>query len=130
MFIWKRVVVLAVVLTRLSAPLAAQIAQTTPSEAERWRALVSQLEPAAVVAVRLTDGSRLKGTVLDAGDASFAVKPHTRIPVAARTIRFDAVESVERTRIGMNPGLKVLIGVGAGVGGFLLLAFAVVANAD
>ena len=130
MSIWKRAVVVTVVLATLSVPLSAQIGQTTPIDAERWRVLVSRLEPAAVVAVRLTDGRRLKGTVLQAGTDAFVVKPHTRIPVAARTIRFDTVESVERTRIGMNPGMKVVVGVGASVGGFLLFVLAVVAHAD
>ncbi|MEQ1908955.1 MAG: hypothetical protein ABMA15_09030 [Vicinamibacterales bacterium] len=98
------------------------------SDAETWRALVSALEPAAMVAVRLTDGTRLSGTVLGAGDESFTMKPRTRIPVPARTIRFDAVESVERARVGMNPGLKVLTGVGIGIGGFFLVVLAVLVN--
>ena len=100
------------------------------SDRETWRALVSALEPAAMVAVRLTDGTRLSGTVLGAGDESFTMKPRARIPVRARTIRFDTVESVERTRVGMNPGLKVLTGIGIGIGGFFLVIAAVLVNSD
>jgi hypothetical protein len=118
----NRFVSLLVVLTLFSGSLSAQ------SDAETWRALVSALEPAAMVAVRLSDGTRLSGTVLSAGDESFTMKPRTRIPVPARTIRFDAVESVERARVGMNPGLKVLTGVGIGIGGFFLVVLAVLVN--
>lgn len=100
------------------------------TNAESWRTLVTSLEPAAMVAVRLTDGTRVSGTVISAGEDSFLMNPRTRIPVPPRAIPYDAVSSVERTRVGMSPGLKVLTGIGVGVGGFLLLVAAVVANMD
>ena len=124
MSIANRCVSLLVFFTLVSGSLSAQ------SDAATWRSLVSALEPAAMVAVRLTDGTRLSGTVLGAGDESFTMKPRTRIPVEARTIRYDAVESVERTRVGMNPGLKVLTGIGIGIGGFFLVIAAVLVNSD
>ena len=124
MSIANRLMSLLVLVTLLSGSLSAQ------SDAETWRALVSALEPAAMVAVRLTDGTRVSGTVLAAGDVSFTMQTRTRIPVPARAIRYDAVRSMERTRVGMNPGLKVITGIGVGVGGFLLVVLTLLVNSD
>ena len=125
MSIGSRFVSLVLAFTVLGRPLAAQ-----ESDAETWRTLVSALEPAAMVVVRLTDGTRLSGTVLRAGDVSFTMQTRTRIPVPARAIRYDAVRSMERTRVGMNPGLKVITGIGVGVGGFLLVVLTLLVNSD
>ena len=125
MSIATRFVSLVLAFTVLGGPLAAQ-----ESDVETWRALVSALEPAAMVVVRLTDGTRLSGTVLRAGDVSFTMQTRTRIPVPARAIRYDAVRSMERTRVGMNPGLKVITGIGVGVGGFLLVVLTLLVNSD
>ena len=124
MSVANRFVSLLVFVTLLSGSLSAQ------SDAETWRALVSALEPAAMVAVRLTDGTRVSGTVLAAGDVSFTMQTRTRIPVPARAIRYDAVRSMERTRVGMNPGLKVITGIGVGVGGFFLVVLTLLVNSD
>jgi hypothetical protein len=98
--------------------------------AERWHQVVGGLEPAAFVSLRLKDGTRVKGTVLGAGDRSFTLMPHTRIPVGSREIPYAEVATLERARQGMSPGLKVLIGAGAGVGGFLLVVLTVIAAYD
>ena len=95
--------------------------QTAPDEAQMWRSVVSNLEAATLVSVRMKDGSRIKGTVLRVGDETFAFKPHTRIPVPARELRFDDVATIERTKTSMSPGKKVLLGVGIGTGVYMLL---------
>jgi hypothetical protein len=115
--------VLAIVGT--SSLLSAQ--QTAPGEAQMWRTAVINLEAAALVSVRMKDGSRMKGTVLRVGDETFALKPRTRIPVAARELRFDDVASIERTKPSMSPGKKVLLGVGIGAGVYALVAAIVIA---
>src|SRR6185436_18774871 len=85
-------------------------------EARSWRALAAALEPAAMVSIRLKDGTRIVGTVLDHSDDSLVLKPRTRVPVAARAIAFTDIESIERKKIGWTPGAKVLLGVGVGFG--------------
>jgi hypothetical protein len=89
--------------------------------------VVSGLEPAAFVSLRLRSGERVKGTVLGAGDRTFTFMPHTRIPVPAREVAYDDIATLERARQGMSPGMKVLIGAGAGVGGFLLFLMTAIA---
>ena len=101
--------------------------QTAPGEAQMWRTVVINLEAAALVSVRMKDGSRMKGTVLRVGDETFALKPRTRIPVAARELRFDDVVSIERTKPLMSPAKKVLLGVGIGVGIYALVAAIIIA---
>jgi hypothetical protein len=102
-------------------------AQQPTDEAQSWRALAAALEPAAMVSIRLKDGKRIVGTILDHSDDSLVVKPRTRVPVAARAIAFSDIESIERKKVGMTPGAKVLLGVGVGFGVLMfgvLLAFA------
>jgi hypothetical protein len=95
--------------------------QTAPDEAQMWRSVASNLEPAALVSVRMKNGSRIKGTVLRVSDETFAFKPHTRIPVPVRELRFDDVATIERTKTSMSPGKKVLLGVGIGTSVYMLL---------
>src|SRR4029453_17334668 len=85
-------------------------AQQPTDEARSWRTLAATLEPAAMVSIRLKDGKRIVGTILDHSDDSLVLKPRTRVPVAARAIAFSDIESIERKKIGISPGAKVLIG--------------------
>jgi hypothetical protein len=125
-----RLVAIPLVVVMLLSASIVQAQQVAPGEADRWRSVVSALEPAAFVSVRLKDGSRFKGTVLGADASSFAIKPKTRIPVAARDVRYDEVVSIARTRQGMNPGQKVLAGTAAVVGGIFLMAAVALSNWD
>jgi hypothetical protein len=123
-----RVVAGCVLTSLLASPPTARAQQVETGESDRWRVVVSKLEPAAFVSVRLKNGSHVKGTVLGVDERTFAIKPKTRIPVAARDLPFDDVVSIERTREGLNPGSKVLIGAAGVVGGlFVLVAIALAA---
>lgn len=102
--------------------------QPAGDEAGKWQAVVERLEPAALVSIRLKDGTQLKGTVLSAQAETFTLKPRTRIPVAGRDVRYDAIASLERTTIGMSPAKKVLIGVATGVGAAVVLVAILVAS--
>jgi hypothetical protein len=85
-----------------------------------WRTLVAGLKPAALVSVRLKDGSHFKATVLRVDAETFAVKPLTRIPVAARDVRFEDVVTLRPEKASMSPGKKVLLGVGIGAAVYML----------
>ena len=106
-------------------------AQAPADEAKSWRTLAATLEPAAMVSIRLKHGKRLVGTVLEHSDDSLVLKPRTRVPVAARAIAFSDIESIERKKIGMSPGARVLLGVGVGVGAVMFgILLALAAYAD
>ena len=121
-----RQVMIAVLIAALAGPASAQ--QTAPREAEMWRTMVGGLEAAALVSVRLKDGTHFKGTVLRAEAETFAVKPLTRIPVAAREVRFDEVASIRREKLSMSPGKKVLLGVGIGAAVYLVTLALLIAS--
>jgi hypothetical protein len=122
----RHVMIAALVVALLAGASSAQ--QTAPHEAEMWRTMVGGLEAAALVSVRLKDGTQFKGTVLRADAESFAVKPLTRIPVAAREVRFDDVVSIRREKPSMSPGKKVLLGVGIGAAVYLVTLAIVLAS--
>ena len=118
---WNSVMAAALIACLLM-PARSNAQQTAPDEAAMWRTLVGGLEAAALVSVRLKDGTQFKGTVLRVDEDTFAVKPLTRIPVAAREVRFDAVTSIHREKPSMSSGKKTLLGVGIGVAVYLLTA--------
>jgi hypothetical protein len=124
----RRRVIVALLIAALLArwPANAQ-QQTSPEEAAMWRTLVAGLKPAALVSVRLKDGSHFKGTVLRVDAEAFAVKPLTRIPVAARNVRFDDVVTLRPEKVSMSPGKKVLLGVGIGAAVYVLTAALLIA---
>jgi hypothetical protein len=114
-------VILALLIVALLAPWRANAQQQTlPQEAVMWRTLVARLKPAALVSVRLKDGSHFKGIVLRVDAETFAVKPLTRIPVAARDVRFDELVTLRPEKVSMSPGKKVLLGVGIGAAVYML----------
>lgn len=121
--------ILALIVALITTPVSAQ-SQTGPGETGRWRAVVQALEPAAFVNIKLSDGTRLKGTLVAADTDTFLIKPRTRIAVPVRELRYDSIVSLERTSVGVSPGAKVLIATGAGVGGFLILVLSIVATLD
>jgi hypothetical protein len=122
----NRLVSAALVAAMLVAS-SARAQQTAPDEAQMWRVMVEKLEPAALISVRLKDGARFKGTLLQAGPDAFAIKPQTRIPVAVRQVPYGEVVSIERQKPSMSPGKKVLVGLGIGAGVYMLAAALIVA---
>jgi len=113
----------AVVVFALVALLGTTIgAQQPAAEPPAWQAVAATLSPGTFVAIRLKDGRRFSGTILQLGPDALLFKPKTRVPVPAGEIAFRDIDSLEPRKPGMSPGLKVMIGVGIGVGTALLLA--------
>jgi hypothetical protein len=125
-----RAIAIPLVLVLMATPAGADPQYVAAGEAARWHDLVERLDAAALVTIRLKDGTRMKGTVLGVDPGSFAFKPRTRIPIASRDIRFDEVVSIERTKQGMSPGQKVLIGAASLVGALFMFAAVALAGYD
>lgn len=129
--LFTRVLVLGLILASAMGATPAFAQPTAPNEPALWRDLVVALEPGAVIALRLKDGSRRQGTVLHVGENTFTFKARTRIPVAARDIAFTDVATLERHKPSMSPAKKVLLGVGVGAGvWFVVTALFVAAIGD
>lgn len=122
-----RSAIAAAVIACLLTPARSNARQTAPNEAGMWRTRVGGLGAAALVTIRLKDGTQFKGTVLRVEEDSFFVKPLTRIPVAAREVRFDEVATLRREKPSMSPGTKTLLGVGIGVAVYMLSAALLIA---
>lgn len=94
-----------------------------------WRAFAEKLEAGAFVSVRLQNGAKVKGHLIQVAGDTLRVKPKTRIPVPIRDVPFADIESIQRQREGLSPGVKVLMGVGicaAAILGGLLIFLATV----
>jgi hypothetical protein len=86
-----------------------------------WRSFAEKLPPGAFVVVHLSNGSTVKGHLVQVTPATITVLPKTRLPVPARALAFADVESIDTTKEGMSPGAKVLAGVGAASAAVVLL---------
>ena len=84
-----------------------------------WRAFAEKLEAGAFVSVRLQNGANVKGHLIQVAGDRLRVKPKTRIPVPIRDLPFADIESIQRQRESLNPGVKVLMGVGIGAAAIL-----------
>ena len=114
----RRHLAAALLVLALAAPATAQDA------ARDWKPLASSLQPGTRIELDLEDGTHVDGTVLAHEGDLFVFSPKTRIPVAPWRIGYSEIRSLEvkQSGPGMKPGTKVLIGVGTGVGVFLLIA--------
>ena len=108
----------ALLVLALAVPARAQEA------ARDWKPLASSLQPGTRIELDLEDGTHVDGTVLAHEGDLFVFSPKTRIPVAPWRIGYSEIRSldVKHSGEGMKPGTKVLLGVGIGVGVFLLIA--------
>lgn len=109
-----------------AAPLCAQ---ERAMETAAWQSMAATLQPGTFVEVRLKDGARFKGTLMQRSGDRVVVKPRTRVPVPAREIPFADLESIEVAKQGMSPGMKVLIGVGASLATIAVIGLLALASA-
>ena len=104
----------------VTAPLAAQ---DRAGETKALQSFAAALAPGTFVEVRMKNGSRFTGTLLQRLDDRVMVKPRTRVAVPAREVLFADLESISVAKQGMSPGMKVLVGTGVGVGVMTLIGF-------
>lgn len=87
---------------------------------------VQKLPAGSDVKVELTNGKRLKGTLMSATETSVVVQRNTRIPEAPVTIALADIARVTLETSHSNPARSIAIGVasgaGAAVGAILILA--------
>ena len=111
------------------------LALAAPARAEQprdWQRLAATLQPGTRLAVHLTDGTHVDGTLVIQDAEVLVVNPRTRIPVAPWRIAYAEIQSIDvKHREGLSPGAKVLVGIGAGAAAvFVGLLIAVAAISD
>ena len=103
-------------------------AQQPATEAEAWRALAASLPPGSFVAIRLKDGRRFTGTIVQQRVDGVLFKPRTRLPVPAAELAFSDIDSLERRKPGISPGTKVVAGVAGTIGAIVLTGLIILAS--
>jgi hypothetical protein len=103
-------------------------AQTT---ADVWKSFAERVDIGTELNVRLSDGRRLRATLVGVRADVVLLQPSTRIPVAIQAVPYDAIVRMEPRKAGHGAGKAVAIGVATGVGvffGMMALIFAAVAD--
>jgi len=103
-------------------------AQTT---SDVWKTFVERVDVGTELNVRLSDGRRIRATLIGVRDDAVLLQPKTRIPVSIQAVPYDAIVGMEPRKAGHSAGKAVAIGVAAGVGvffGVMLLLVAAVAD--
>ena len=103
-------------------------AQTTP---DVWKTFVERVDVGTELNVRLSDGRRIRATLIGVRDDAVLLQQKTRIPVSIQAVPYDAIVGMEPRKAGHSAGKAVAIGVAAGVGvffGVMLLLVAAVAD--
>ena len=103
-------------------------AVTTPrADPALFASYVKQLPICSRVRVGLSDGTRVRGTLMKTGDREIVVQPRTRIPEPPIEIAMDRVAAVELETNCNNVGKTMGIGFAAGAAGALSVFLILVA---
>src|SRR5690349_13701280 len=93
-----------------------------------WHSFAEHLAPGTFVVVALRDGKTLQGRLVQVSPDTITVLPKTRIAVPARELRFTDILSIDSRKEGMSPGAKVLTGIGAAAGVFMVIVLVTLAS--
>src|SRR5262245_5142015 len=102
----------------VSAPLSAQ--QATPTKDTQptdWRAYAEHLKSNARVSIRLTDGSKIDGRLVQTSSDGLQVRPKGTAAYPTRELRWTQIESVEEK---WGPGKKTALWASL-IGAYVLL---------
>ena len=100
--------------TALIAITAAGSSAQTP--ADTWRQFAERIEVGTELNVRLTDGRRVRATLIGARDDAVLLQPRTRVPVPVQAVSYNDIVGMERKGKGIGTGKAVAIGVATGAG--------------
>jgi hypothetical protein len=96
-----------------------------------WKQFVERVDVGTELDVQLSDGRRIRATLVGMRDDAVLLQPRTRIPVAIQAVPYDAIVRMELRKAGHSAGKAVAIGVATGVGVFFgIMALIVAAIGD
>ena len=91
---------------------------TAQTPADIWRNFAERVDVGTELNVRLTDGSRLRATLVGVRSDAVLLQPKTRVPVPIQAVPYGDIVRLERTKQGIGAGKAAAIGVATGVGAF------------
>ena len=97
------------------------------SHDETLKAALIEIPTGSVVQVKLQDKQKLRGKIGAVTDAGFELQTLRDGKIATETFAFAQVKSVQLKNQGLSTGVKITVGVIAGVGAFLIIVIAVAA---
>jgi hypothetical protein len=100
---------------------------TAQTASDAWKTFVERVDVGTELNVRLTDGRRIRATLIGVRDDAVLLQPKTRIPVAIQAVPYDAIVRMEPRKAGHSAGQAVAIGVATGVGVFFAIMALIVA---
>jgi hypothetical protein len=99
--------------------------------ADTWRSFAERVEVGTELNVRLTDGRRVRATLIGVRQDAVLLQPRTRVPVPVQAVSYNDIVRLERRGKGIGTGKAVAIGVATGVGAlFGMMAILVAAFGD
>jgi len=125
--------VLTIALLSLLISVQSTTAQTSSPTSARdvWRNFANRVDLGTELNVQLSDGHRVRATLVGVEDDAVLLQPKTRIAVPVQAVRYDDIVRMEPRKTGHGTGKAVAIGVATGVGtffGIMLLLLAAVGD--
>lgn len=114
------------------SPLTASLARAQALDVARTsilRAYIERIPPGSRVRVMLTNGDRLRGTLMVVDGEDVVLRERTRMPEPPLRIPLDRIADVELIQNG-SLGKAIAIGAGAGAAAALGVFFVILATID
>jgi hypothetical protein len=119
-------VITAVVLIMVTAA-----GSSAQAPADTWRSFAERVEVGTELNVRLTDGRRVRATLIGVRQDALLLQPRARVPVPIQAVSYNDIVRLERSGKGIGTGKAVAIGVATGIGAlFGMMAILVAAFGD
>lgn len=120
-----------VLITTLLIVLMSVHSVTAQTASDIWRNFAQRVDVGTELKVQLSDGRRVRATLVGAEEDVVLLQPKTRIAVPVQAIRYDEIIRMETRHPGNGIGKAVAIGVVTAVGTFFgILALLAAATAD
>jgi hypothetical protein len=92
-----------------------------------WKRFAERVSVGTELNVHLTDGRRVRATLVGVVDDAVLLQPKTRIPVPVQAVPYAAIVRMEPRKAGHSTGRAVALGAATGVGVFFGVMMALLA---
>ena len=104
----------ALLIVLISMQSAAAQTSSPTSTRDVWRNFASRVDLGTELNVQLSDGRRVRATLVGVEEDAVLLQPRTRIAVPVQAVRYDDIVRMEPRKGGHDTGKAVAIGVATG----------------